>query len=545
MPSMPTTRRTRGKSRPRRRKTEATDSISPAAPSLGSPFSAPPVSSPASAERLGATPGFDARDPLDRTMDHLTPLRAVEDVTETAAFGVTGALPRLATPTMDLTPLGARAEAEPSPAPSPVPARVPVPAGVPANGAIRRGLPPRAARGFDATLFDAKDFEPTEHVPGGALNGGGSREDPRARGAYAPFEEKDFEPTEAVPPAAPPPAKTPGSAVRSARVPPARRRPRPAARRPPPGPRPPSGRATPRRGTSSSRRRWRRCWRGPSSSWSRRATRARRRRASAGDAEARQAALVAMMEEQKQQIDAQRRELREAAENAAEERERMKAELRAQMEAQERTRRRVSEMASRAANGAGGSVSSLAGLTSSMDLAEMAQDAALANGRATPANLAPVEAQLRACRDAVAARAAESERLTARLRRVQREEADLHFRVAELQRYALRLALDPTAALPADLPPMPPRWRRRRAPRGPSRTRRARRTPRWSTTAPSPRGAKPPGPWTKTAFTSWTPARGPARAGPPRSRRPAPPRMDHPRATPRRERAPHTRRRLS
>ena len=118
----------------------------PAAPSLGSPFSAPPVSSPASAERLGATPGFDARDPLDRTMDHLTPLRAVEDVTETAAFGVTGALPRLATPTMDLTPLGARAEAEPSPAPSPVPARVPVPAGVPANG-------------------------------------GGSREDPRARGA--------------------------------------------------------------------------------------------------------------------------------------------------------------------------------------------------------------------------------------------------------------------------------------------------------------------------------------------------------------------------
>ena len=178
--------------------------------------------------------------------------------------------------------------------------------------------------------------------------------------------------------------------------------------------------------------------------------------ASAGDAEARQAALVAMLEEQKQQIDAQRRELREAAENAAEERERMKAELRAQMEAQERTRRRVSEMASRAANGAGGSVSSLAGLTSSMDLAEMAQDAALANGRAMPANLAPVEAQLRACRDAVAARAAESERLTARLRRVQREEADLHFRVAELQRYALRLALDPTAALPADLPPMPP-----------------------------------------------------------------------------------------
>ena len=428
----------------------------PAAPSLGSPFSAPPVSSPASAERLGATPGFDARDPLDRTMDHLTPLRAVEDVTETAAFGVTGALPRLATPTMDLTPLGARAEAEPSPAPSPVPARVPVPAGVPANGAIRRGLPPRAARGFDATLFDAKDFEPTEHVPGGALNGGGSREDPRARGAYAPFEEKDFEPTEAVPPAAPPPAKTPGSAVRSARVPP--RPPTPKTG----GAAPPAGTQTPQWARDA--KAWHEQQQAQMEAMLARAKleleSARDAReapgASAGDAEARQAALVAMLEEQKQQIDAQRRELREAAENAAEERERMKAELRAQMEAQERTRRRVSEMASRAANGAGGSVSSLAGLTSSMDLAEMAQDAALANGRAMPANLAPVEAQLRACRDAVAARAAESERLTARLRRVQREEADLHFRVAELQRYALRLALDPTAALPADLPPMPP-----------------------------------------------------------------------------------------
>jgi hypothetical protein len=432
-----------------------------AAPSLGSPFSAPPGLSPASAERLGATPGFDARDPLDRTMDHLTPLRAVEDATETAAFGVTGALPRLATPTMDLTPLGARAEAEPSPAPSPapspVPARVPVPAGVPANGAFRRGFPPRAARGFDATLFDAKDFEPTERVPGGVLkNGGGSRlEDARSNGAYAPFEEKDFEPTEAVPP----PAKTPGSAVRSARVPP----------RPPT---PKTGGAAPPAGTQTPQTPQ---WARDAKAWHERqqaqmeamlarakleleAARDAREApgASAGDAEARQAALAAMLEEQKQQIDAQRRELREAAENAAEERERMKAELRAQMEAQERTRRRVSEMASRAANGAGGSVSSLAGLTSSMDLAEMAQDAALANGRATPANLAPVEAQLRACRDAVAARAAESERLTARLRRVQREEADLHFRVAELQRYALRLALDPKAALPADLPPMPP-----------------------------------------------------------------------------------------
>ena len=133
---------------------------------------------------------------------------------------------------------------------------------------------------------------------------------------------------------------------------------------------------------------------------------ARETGASAGDAEARQAVLTAMLEEQKQQIEAQRLELREAAENAAEERERMKAELRAQMEAQERTRRRVSEIASRTANGAGGSVPSLAGLTREMDLAEMAQVAALASGM-TPANLAPVEAQLRACREAISARAAD------------------------------------------------------------------------------------------------------------------------------------------
>jgi hypothetical protein len=428
----------------------------PAAPSLGSPFSAP-----ATSPRIppGATPGFDARDPLDRTMDELTPLRAVEDVTETAAFGVTGALPRLATPTMDLTPLGARAGAEPSPAPSPAPRPGAVQiGGVPANG-IARGFPAR--RGFDATLFDAKDFEPTEVMPRGGLNGVNGPGGGGGVGAYAPFEEKDFEPTEAVPSAAAreaafAAAKTPGSAVRSARVPP----------RPPT---PKTGGAA-GAGTGTGTPQWAR----NSKAWHEQqqaqmeamlaqakreleAARDAREKpeASASDAEARQAVLTAMLEEQKQQIEAQRREMREAAENAAEERERMKAELRAQMEAQERTRRRVSEIASRAANGAGGSFSSLAGLTSSMDLAEMAQDAALANGL-TPANLAPVEAQLRACREAISARAAESERLTARQRQLQREEADLHFRVAELQRYALRLALDPTAALPADLPPMPP-----------------------------------------------------------------------------------------
>ena len=421
----------------------------PAAPSLGSPFSAP-AASPASIP-AGATPGFDARDPLDRTMDALTPLRVVEDVTETAAFGVTGALPRLATPTMDLTPLVARAEAEPSPAPSPVPARAPVPAGVPAgvpaNG-VARSFPPR--RGFDATLFDAKDFEPTEHVPG-AGNGAGLS----GRGAYAPFEEKDFEPTESVPAAAAKEAssaaKTPGSAMRSARVP----------------PRPPTPKTGGAAGAGTPQ------WARDAKAWHEQqqaqmeamlarakleleaARDAREEGASAGDVEARQAVLTAMLEDQKQQIEVQRRELREAAESAAQERERMKAELRAQMEAQERTRRRVSEIASRAANGAGGSVSSLAGITREMDLAEMAQDAALANGL-TPANLAPVEAQLRACREAISARAVESERLTARQRQLQREEADLHFRVAELQRYALRLALDPAAALPADLPPMPP-----------------------------------------------------------------------------------------
>jgi hypothetical protein len=70
-------------------------------------------------------------------MDELTPLRAVEDVTETAAFGVTGALPRLATPTMDLTPLGARAGAEPSPAPSPAPGPAPSKSGASPRTASR------------------------------------------------------------------------------------------------------------------------------------------------------------------------------------------------------------------------------------------------------------------------------------------------------------------------------------------------------------------------------------------------------------------------
>ena len=156
-----------------------------------------------------------------------------------------------------------------------------------------------------------------------------------------------------------------------------------------------------------------------------------------------------MLEQQKAELDAQRLELRAEREEQT----KMKATLQLQMEAQERTRRRVSEIAARNHGPPGTSMDCL--LSQSMDLAEFANDAALASGGAPP-NLVPVEQQLRACRDAISARAVESERLAARQRQLQREEADLHFRVAELQRYALRLALDPNLQVPQDLPPMPP-----------------------------------------------------------------------------------------
>ena len=167
------------------------------------------------------------------------------------------------------------------------------------------------------------------------------------------------------------------------------------------------------------------------------------------EAEERQQALCLMLEQQKAELDAQRLELRAEREEQT----KMKATLQLQMEAQERTRRRVSEIAARNHGPPGTSMDCL--LSQSMDLAEFANDAALASGGAPP-NLVPVEQQLRACRDAISARAVESERLAARQRQLQREEADLHFRVAELQRYALRLALDPNSQVPQDLPPMPP-----------------------------------------------------------------------------------------
>jgi hypothetical protein len=415
----------------------ATDPKTPAAPNLGSPFSAP-----ATSPRRGfGTPETRGKDASDREMDALTPLRAVEDVTETAGFGdgfgITAALPRLATPTMDLTPLGVGAATR-KPSPTATAAAAPSPQPANAKRVVSKPQPP-VRRAFDATLFDAKDFEPTENVPSAV---GGA--------AYAPFEEKDFEPTETVPSAVgvETAAETLGSADRAAKTPVGL-----AARVPPRPPTPKTGGTTPQ-------------WARDSKAWHEQQqaqmealmARAKRelddaRGGPSNEAERRQALLAAMLEEQKHQLEQQRQELREAAENAAKERERMKAEIRAQMEAQERTRRRVSELASRTTLDPG--AGSLVNLATSRDLGEIPRDGTSVTGVA-PANLGPVEAQLRACLEAISARADESERLASLQRRLHREEADLHFRVAELRRYSSRLALDPAATLPADLPPMPP-----------------------------------------------------------------------------------------
>ena len=415
------------------------DPKTPAAPSLGSPFSVQGTSLKPSPN----TGGDDALDSLNRTMDDLTPLKVVDDVTETHAggFGVTKVLPRLATPTMDLTPLQNFTQRGNGVSPAPMPMAAPSPKViVPTNHGVKQHVVPKqppTRRGFDATLFDPKDFEPTETVPG-------------------LFEAQDFEMTEQVNVNIPTKlAKTPGvspsvkkSFNNSSKTP-------GSAKIPPRIPTTPkTGGATPQ---------WARDLKGAHKAQQaqmellmaqakRDIDEARNSAHSSGntisETEQRQMELTAMLEEQKALLDEQRMELRQEKEES----EKMKLELKQQMEAQERTRRRVSEISKRAASAPGGS--SLSGFTQSMDLGEFAMDAALASGN-TPANLQPVEQQLRQCREAISARAIESERLTARQRQLQREEADLHFRVAELQRYALRLALDPSAKLPADLPPIP------------------------------------------------------------------------------------------
>ena len=510
------------------------DPKTPAAPSLGSPFSVQGTSLKPSPN----TGGDDALDSLNRTMDDLTPLKVVDDVTETHAggFGVTKVLPRLATPTMDLTPLQNFTQRGNGVSPAPMPMAAPSPKViVPTNHGVKQHVVPKqppTRRGFDATLFDPKDFEPTETVPG-------------------LFEAQDFEMTEQVnvniptklakTPGVSPSvkksfnnsSKTPGSAKIPPRIPTtpktggatpqwardlkgahkaqqaqmellmaqAKRdidearnsahssgntiseteqrqmeltamleeqkalldEQRMELRQENPGSAkiPPRIPTTPKTGGATPQ--WARDLKGAHKAQQaqmellmaqakRDIDEARNSAHSSGntisETEQRQMELTAMLEEQKALLDEQRMELRQEKEES----EKMKLELKQQMEAQERTRRRVSEISKRAASAPGGS--SLSGFTQSMDLGEFAMDAALASGN-TPANLQPVEQQLRQCREAISARAIESERLTARQRQLQREEADLHFRVAELQRYALRLALDPSAKLPADLPPIP------------------------------------------------------------------------------------------
>ena len=146
------------------------------------------------------------------------------------------------------------------------------------------------------------------------------------------------------------------------------------------------------------------------------------------------------LEAQREEVRAATEKARETAELAAAERERMKAELRAQIEAQERTRRRLSEMAAAGAR--------------RTERAEEPPASRPGPAAALP-DLAPVEDELRRCRAAIETRAAESERIAARQRELQREEADLHLRVVELQRYLLRVVADPAAPPPP--PPAPSR----------------------------------------------------------------------------------------
>ena len=147
------------------------------------------------------------------------------------------------------------------------------------------------------------------------------------------------------------------------------------------------------------------------------------------------------LEAQREEVRAATEKARETAELAAAERERMKAELRAQIEAQERTRRRLSEMAAAGAR-----------------RTERAEERPPRAAPDPPPRCRTSRRWRTNCGGAARrreTRAAESERIAARQRELQREEADLHLRVVELQRYLLRVVADPAAPPPP--PPAPSR----------------------------------------------------------------------------------------
>ena len=373
---------------------------------LGSPFSAP-ASSPAAA--AGAALGGSLFTPAHGVAD-LTPLapHAMRggDAAPTMTMGM-----HLPTPTMDLTPLdrGAPTGAVPR---------------MRAASVTPAGFPPVTTRGGKGSQPEEEEEENDDGE--GVPSVPDDEEDDHARARPGSRRTSTFKT-----PGAAAPARTPGLPPRASAAK------TPAARV-----------SSPARGTPG--------WARDAKAWH-----AEQRRdmeammAKAKEAtEADRAALALEtarrkeeMERASRALEAQREEVRaatekarETAELAAAERERMKAELRAQIEAQERTRRRLSEMAAAGAR-----------------RTERAEEPPASRPRPAAAlpDLAPVEDELRRCRAAIETRAAESERIAARQRELQREEADLHLRVVELQRYLLRVVADPAAS--ATAPPAPSR----------------------------------------------------------------------------------------
>ena len=393
-------------------------SKTPAAPALGSPFSAPATSPALSMFTPGVPGGVSSLTPL-------TAARVPED--DTAAVNAM----RLPTPTMDLTPLGRGVPTETVPFPAPAFASRP---GAGATAAV-------ATRGVVETEddFDIDDGELSAEAAEATTEGAHAMAPP----ATAP-------PATAPPATAPPggptlPAKTPGKT-------PGRT---PSAGIPPRATTPSTQQRTPQ--WARNQRAWHEQRQAQMEEMMAQAralseAQARQSAAEASEVKLQQEELATRMAEQQAQLaaqrealEAQRSEMQQAAEAAAAERERMREELKAQIDAQERTRRRLSEMAAAAAAKAADAPTAAPSVATS----SVAAAAAAAMPPPPPkVNLAPLEEELRACRRAIESRAAESEALSKRAAALQQEEADLHLRAAEIQRRMLRAVMehDPSAA---------------------------------------------------------------------------------------------------
>ena len=388
-------------------------SKTPAAPALGSPFSAP-ASSPALSMFTPGVPGGVS------SLTPLTATRVPED--DTAAVNAM----RLPTPTMDLTPLGRGVPTETVPFPAPAWASRP---GAGASS-------PAATRGV-AEMGD--DFD----IDDGELSAEAAEATTEGAHAMAP------------PATAPPATAPPGGPTLSAKTPGKTPGRTPSAGIPPRATTPSTQQRTPQ--WARNQRAWHEQRQAQMEEMMAQAralseAQARQSAAEASEVKLQQEELATRMAEQQSQLaaqrealEAQRSEMQQAAEAAAAERERMREELKAQIDAQERTRRRLSEMAAAAKAKAADAPTAAPSVATS----SVAAAAAAAMPPPPPkVNLAPLEEELRACRRAIESRAAESEALSKRAAALQQEEADLHLRAAEIQRRMLRAVMehDPSAA---------------------------------------------------------------------------------------------------